>query len=986
MHKKWLNYWKNSLTDAQRKQVNFEKEKYFVVKNIDFESGVFPLPQTEALFEHEEAKYNKKKGVKSPSDSKWVQLKSINILFSLFTAVPKPDYLSHSKSSKPAYPIWIQGVLSKKGELSIPEELFPIIPRPYLTPSAGKTADFIIGDVDTVDESASISQVSVKNWDDYINYISKVFKEVSRQELSAFSSEGYRIEQESIFFSPDEERGAASGIINLYHHLIEAAKVPSLLKKLIQPDNQKTKKPVQVNAYMQNVSLHLGQMGDSFPLSITQRKTLSTYLTSEANTVCAVNGPPGTGKTTLLQSVVANEIVNAAIKGGQAPRILACSTNNQAVQNINESFSKTESSLQKLSGRWLPDFSGYASYLPSTKKSPAELEGINYIKLDGSGTFQILENLDYLERAKPYFLEKIGVYKNQSFSNINNCAKVLQKEILDIKSTLESFSIKWSAYSKTWKEFIKSYDSINDIDDYLKDNLADQNKLQEDLNWFKNTEELIITYYSKEPILRKIGCFLGFPSSLKLRALEIDKIFKKCPILISQKLNRKKYDSLKFCNTQIDSIEELQMVLSQWKRLCDSNGIKGTPPCTEDELWSLEWNKINTKQSAPCYFYDELDIKFRHHAFQLAIHYWEARWLSEVPNFIMDDKKDSKGYFPTLNRWEIRSMLTPCYVSTFYMAPKFFSFWQYDDENESWANPPLLNFVDTLMVDEAGQTTPEVGVAIFGLAKEAIVVGDIKQIEPIWNIPSKIDEGNLSKNGLLNGDVEPLMNQYESEGVLASKGSIMKMAQTATPYLENNAEEKGLLLREHRRCYDEIIGYCNILAYNGQLVPMKGAKPSNTLFPAMDIIHVEGSSTTQNKNRFNTYEVKAIVDFLVENREKIESINREVIEKEVGIITPFFGQKRALITALQKAGFDTFTMKIGTVHALQGAERSIIIFSSVYGEGDVGTMFFDRDNKPNMLNVAVSRAKDSFIVFGNRRIFNSKSNTPSGKLGKYLKL
>jgi len=47
-------------------------------------------------------------------------------------------------------------------------------------------------------------------------------------------------------------------------------------------------------------------------------------------------------------------------------------------------------------------------------------------------------------------------------------------------------------------------------------------------------------------------------------------------------------------------------------------------------------------------------------------------------------------------------------------------------------------------------------------------------------------------------------------------------------------------------------------------------------------------------------------------------------------------------------------------------------------------MFFDVNNKPNMLNVAVSRAQDSFIVFGNRHILDSSKNTPSGKLLKYL--
>jgi superfamily I DNA and/or RNA helicase len=38
-----------------------------------------------------------------------------------------------------------------------------------------------------------------------------------------------------------------------------------------------------------------------------------------------------------------------------------------------------------------------------------------------------------------------------------------------------------------------------------------------------------------------------------------------------------------------------------------------------------------------------------------------------------------------------------------------------------------------------------------------------------------------------------------------------------------------------------------------------------------------------------------------------------------------------------------------------------------------------------MLNVAVSRARDSFLVFGNMNIFNSNNTTlPSGLLGQYL--
>jgi len=74
---------------------------------------------------------------------------------------------------------------------------------------------------------------------------------------------------------------------------------------------------------------------------------------------------------------------------------------------------------------------------------------------------------------------------------------------------------------------------------------------------------------------------------------------------------------------------------------------------------------------------------------------------------------------------------------------------------------------------------------------------------------------------------------------------------------------------------------------------------------------------------------------------------------------------------------------VGTVHTLQGAERNVIIFSSVYDSGQNGRSYFF-DKGVNMLNVAVSRAKDAFIVCGDKDIFDSCRNTPSGILAKYI--
>src|SRR5262249_32113393 len=78
----------------------------------------------------------------------------------------------------------------------------------------------------------------------------------------------------------------------------------------------------------------------------------------------------------------------------------------------------------------------------------------------------------------------------------------------------------------------------------------------------------------------------------------------------------------------------------------------------------------------------------------------------------------------------------------------------------------------------------------------------------------------------------------------------------------------------------------------------------------------------------------------------------------------------------------TEPIEVGTVHVLQGAERPVVLFSSVCGVNDSPPFFFDRSN---MLNVAVSRAQDSFLVFGNMRNFHPQnSRVASGVLARYL--
>lgn len=43
-----------------------------------------------------------------------------------------------------------------------------------------------------------------------------------------------------------------------------------------------------------------------------------------------------------------------------------------------------------------------------------------------------------------------------------------------------------------------------------------------------------------------------------------------------------------------------------------------------------------------------------------------------------------------------------------------------------------------------------------------------------------------------------------------------------------------MYLYEHRRCFNNIIGYCNSLCYHGKLQPKRGME-KGTIFPQWDI-------------------------------------------------------------------------------------------------------------------------------------------------------
>ncbi|MGB2129505.1 MAG: AAA domain-containing protein [Flavicella sp.] len=982
---KWLHYFKNSLSDSENLSIDLERIKNVIHStSIDLSSGMVPRNQAESLIDAEERRINRLKGILKKENPNWFIVSEIQLTIAPFRLITTEK--NEGFKQLPLYPFWITAKVNRSGQLSPPEDLFPLVVRNYLDPIETPGNSFIFSSLETVTQARAIESPLNQDesqpieWAVYWSYVLQVFSSITFNIFSNYRAEGYHTSYQVCFFASNNKITTAKSILFLYDQLLNVEEQLPLLESLLSMEKKEREEAVTDAGFLNFNHLHLGQMSNEFPLSISQRKTLLSYLNSENHTITAVNGPPGTGKTTLLQSLVATEFVRSAIKGDEAPVIVACSTNNQAVTNIIDSFINSVSSMGLLSERWIPNFNGYATYLPSKSKSTKSLENINFLKgnLFGyQGTLCDLENLNYLDEASSYFLEKFYEYFEFNPSSIEEACNHLQEEV----SLLEDMLINGVRISQ---DYITSISAVNNLLLRKEDNI-NQNSIQiVNIQQWRNLLTSLKNKFKANDFIEQLQTYFSVSSSNKESSK--DALFRITDEALLSKENA--LDYLKKCIATFNLALQSNLKLNDWKL---QYGIQGFPFISEETMWNYEYKKMEDKEVSHRFFYDEIDVKIRHKAFLLATHYWEARWILATYEMLEENTEKGTGENAIALQWRRRAMLTPCFVATFYMAPTHFLYSQYQGENEEgkplFEYLPMYNFLDLLIIDEGGQATPEVSVPMFALAQKAMIVGDLQQIEPIWSIPQKIDIGNLLNAGLLEKGI--LVEDLATTGFLASSGSVMKMAQEACKFetTHSNSTVKGLVLLEHRRCNDEIISFCNELAYGGVLKPMKGSASEDQLFPSMMAYHISGISEQSYSSRFNNKEVNSIVGWLNRHKEAIEEAYQVTeIEQVLGIITPFTSQKNALAKALKDAGFNVSKIKLGTVHALQGAERHIVLFSSVYTSEDEGTLFFDKDNKPNMLNVAVSRARDSFILFGDMRVFDETNNAPSGVLKRHLQV
>lgn len=733
------------------------------------------------------------------------------------------------------------------------------------------------------------------------------------------------------------------------------------------------------------MALHAGHCSNRYPLAKAQRDALTHALNMAEGDILAINGPPGTGKTTLVISMVASLWVQAALAGEQPPIVMASSTNNQAVTNILDAFARDiDAGTGPYAGRWIEKVNQFGMYLSSRSR---QLDvGDKYI---GADFFREMESIDGIAMARDQFMEKARV----AFPDLRapSVSKVVQRLHEELVTKHEILSEVKKAYDN-WirlNTMVQKVLGENHSEALMRfDRAAALSKKRH--NNIKRAYLELISHLSSQPIWYDLLRFI--PSISKREGVRASIVVKRTLKNIDPHMIWKNVDVLKHAlKIKMDSIKVQADKAQVRKRKAHSMIEHLNRAHTQLSLsFKMIASRPGANEPATLEQANTLsDTYVRHELFQIATHYWEGRWLMEV------DGKESllvnQAYqsHPQVvhERWLRRMMLTPCAVSTLFMLPGEMRVLEDNDRNKPTY---LYNAIDWLLIDEAGQTLPEIAAASFTLAKRAIAIGDTHQIEPIWSVPKSVDIGNLVQYRVCQGEEEAI-DAIRMQGKLASGGNLMAMAQFASRYHYDPDMPKGMFLYEHRRCYNEIIAYCNALSYKNKLIPARGQRSADTRYgnalPAMGYLDVEGVCRLKaSGTRYNEEEAKAIVAWIISKQLELEGQYNMPIEKIIGIVTPFTGQVETLRHHCRQAGLDISMasgITIGTVHSLQGAERPIIIFSPTYCKKNNGPFI---DSSPSMLNVAVSRAKDSFLFMGDMSLMDSRlSFTPRGLLASFLK-
>lgn len=267
-----------------------------------------------------------------------------------------------------------------------------------------------------------------------------------------------------------------------------------------------------------------------------------------------------------------------------------------------------------------------------------------------------------------------------------------------------------------------------------------------------------------------------------------------------------------------------------------------------------------------------------------------------------------------------------------------------------------------LLIDEAGQSVPQAAVGALWRAKRAIVIGDPMQIQPVVTTSPKLIRSIFGEFGV---DTELWAAPEMSAQTLADRVSWF-----GTDIMTDDGDIwVGSPLRVHRRCENPMFKISNHVAYDGLMV--YGTPPGVSLIgkalgESLWIDNPSGDAI----GKWSEVEGRRAVELL----RKLLDVGLD--DPDIFFITPFrivahrlremIRSDRSIADRLPGKAWEWTKERVGTVHTFQGKEAdTVVIVLGAPAPESAGARRW-AGYPPNLLNVAVTRAKRRLYVIGKR--------------------
>ncbi len=784
---------------------------------------------------------------------------------------------------------------------------------------------------------------------------------------------------------------------------------------------------------------------DRHPLSLMQQAAVNHAKDDlRDGGVIGINGPPGTGKTTLLRDVVADVVfqracamiefrdpnnafkktVKASIGNFEVElchldhrlhgfEIVVASANNKAVENISLELPELKAVCDQFEPK-LTYYKTVADAIASGKKKQKSLSshswGLSAAVLGNSknrndfissfwfdaehGFHSILESIikhtaklnkitgepvRVVQEEKPPLTKKIAM---SNWRREKSKFIALKKELEELISQVQKGYEALQTISIEEGKVVELSEQITAIDKNLDNERINNRLLQAELDRLrKRQDELledrkmhsltkpdllsrIIGWFKHKDILQVWLDTLG-EIKTELKQCKSNSDAKRKPISRITKIIsdlQLKHKSLSRLVTGSETkLDELRGDILLAKEIAgDTYADNAFWNQDNDELQkSLPWSGNSIQTLRDQVFESSWAV---HKAFIEAAAKPIRYHLSSMMEILKGNSLDGKEKPVIADLWATLFMVVPVISTTFASVTRLL-------------NGLPREAIGWLLIDEAGQALPQQAVGAIYRSKRTIVMGDPLQIPPVTSSPK----------GLL----KAVFKEYDLDADLyaAPNRSAQYFADQCSwvgcdTFGASGDIWIGMPLNVHRRCEDAMFNIANNIAYEGEMIQAVKAKSSviGSILGESRWIDIKDDGRCNEK--WSPLEGSKVLKGLT------TCINTTNELPNLYIITPFkmvsneirqlLSKDEIVINYFKNVDRDNYyklmwlwiSNHVGTVHTFQGKEAEAVFFVLGASMKDLNGARVWAGSTPNILNVAVTRAKQRLYIVGNHGVWS----------------